>query len=179
MALIGLGSPLFAGPDTPEIPNPEEEAAPVLNSPILSWQFNGTLERVRDTLIDLLKKDGLSLKEENREAGTFMTDLVNFNAKKFGVNVSIPPPRVNPKYPWLQSIAVSNGRFGLEGRLIAVGPESTRLDLRALLEVQAMNTKKGELTWTPRYSNGTIEHQYFSRLAVSLPPPPSGESAPR
>jgi len=179
LALIGPGTALAAGTAAPEPKAQEEDPVPVVNSPILTWQFNGSLQKVLDAMVALLKEDGLSIKEENRTTGTFVTDLVNFDSKKFGVDVSSPPPRANPAYPWLQSIEVTNGRFGLEGKLVAAGPETTRLDLRALIEVTAIYTKKGNVIWVPRYSNGTIEHLFFSRLGLKLLAPPPSDSAPR
>jgi len=179
LVLMGLGSPLIAAPGAPEPKTQDENAIPTLNSPILTWQFNGSLEKVRQALLAILKEDGLSIKEENRGTGAFVTDLVNFDSKKFGVDVSLPPPRANPQYPWLQSIAVNSGRFGLDGKLTVAGAENTRLDLKAIIEVTAMSTKKGGTFWIPRYSNGTIEHLYFSRLGMKLLPSPAGESAPR
>ena len=179
VVLTGLWAPLGASPATPESKTPEEDPLPVVVSPTQTWQFNGSLEKVRDALVTLLKEDGLSIKEENRAAGTFATDLIIFDDKKFGVDVSVPPPRANPKYPWLQAIAVSSGRFGLEGKLTGAGPDLTRLDLRAIIEVTAMNTKKGGQAWIPRYSNGTVEHLYISRLGLKLLPTPPSESTPR
>ena len=179
LALIGPGAALAAGPAAPEPKAAEDDPLPVVNSPTLTWQFNGSLEKVRDAMVALLKEDGLSIKDENRATGSFVTDLVNFDTKKFGVDVSAPPPRANPAYPWLQSISVNVGRFGLEGKLVAAGPETTRLDLRALIEVTALNTKKGGVVWIPRYSNGTIEHLYFSRLGLKLVAPPPSDNASR
>jgi hypothetical protein len=177
-ALIGPGTALAAG-TAPEPKAQEEDPIPLVNSPILTWQFNGSLRKVRDAMVALLKEDGLSIKEENRTTGSFVTDLVSFDSKKFGVDVSSPPPRADPAYPWLQSIEVNNGRFGLEGKLVAAGPETTRLDLRALIEVTAIYTKKGTVSWLPRYSNGTIEHFFFSRLGLKLLAPPPSDNAPR
>lgn len=176
LALMGSWAPLLGAP---EAKSQEEDAIPVVNSPTVTWQFNGSLERVRDNLLTILKEDGLSIKEESRSTGTFVTDLVNFDSKKFGVDVSIPPPRANANYPWLQAIAVLSGRFGLEGRLSAVGPEATRLDLKAIIEVTAMNAKKGNIAWVPRYSNGTVERSYISSLGIKLVAAPSSNSAPQ
>ena len=178
LALMGPWASVTAANSAPEPKPSEEDAPPVVNSPTLTWQFNGSLDKVREAMLAVLKEDGLSIKEESR-GGTFVTDLVSFDTKKFGVDVSAPPPRANPAYPWLQSISVNNGRYGLEGKLVASGPETTRLDLRALIEVTAINTKKGAVTWVPRYSNGTIEHFYFSRLGLKLVPPPSTDGASR
>jgi len=176
---VGPWASLAAANSTPEPKLPEGDAPPAVVSPTQTWQFSGSLDKVREAMLALLKEDGLSIKEESRSTGTFVTDLVNFDTKKFGVDVSSPPPRANPGYPWLQSISVNNGRFGLEGRLVAAGPETTRLDLRALIEVTAINTKKGAVSWVPRYSNGTIEHFYFSRLGLKLLPPSSSDGASR
>lgn len=176
LALLGLWAPLLA---TPEAKSQEEDPIPVVNSPTQTWQFNGNLERVREALLAMLKEDGLSIKEENRSNGTFVTDLVNFDSKRFGVDISIPPPRANAKYPWLQNIAVTSGRYGLEGKLSVAGPEVTRLDLKALIEVTAMNARKGTTAWVPRFSNGTVERFYFSNLGMKLLATPTGDGAPR
>jgi hypothetical protein len=176
---MGPWAAVAAANSTPEPKPPEEDVPPAVISPTQTWQFTGSLEKVREALLAVLKEDGLSIKDESRSTGTFVTDLVSFDTKKFGVDVSAPPPRANPAYPWLQSISVNNGRFGLEGKLVAAGAETTRLDLRAIIEVTAINTKKGAVTWVPRYSNGTIEHLYFSRLGLKLLPPPSSDGASR
>ncbi|MCI0656113.1 MAG: hypothetical protein L0170_03480, partial [Acidobacteria bacterium] len=101
------------------------------------------------------------------------------DSKRFGVDISIPPPRANAKYPWLQNIAVTSGRYGLEGKLSVAGPEVTRLDLKALIEVTAMNARKGTTAWVPRFSNGTVERFYFSNLGMKLLATPTGDGAPR
>ena len=179
LALMGPWTSLAAANSTPEPKPPEEDAPPAVISPMLTWQFNTSLEKVREAMLAVLKEDGLSIKEESRSTGTFVTDLVSFDTKKFGVDVSSPPPRANPSYPWLQSFQVTTGRFGLEGKLVAGGPVTTRLDLRALIEVTAIYTKTGNVSWFPRYSNGTIEHFFFSRLGLKLLAPPPSDSAPR
>jgi hypothetical protein len=176
LVVLGSWAPLFAAP---EAKTQEEDPIPVVNSPIQSWQFNGNLERVREAFLALLKEDGLSIKEENRSNGTFVTDLVSFDSKKFGVDISIPPPRANAKYPWLQSIAVNSGRYGLEGKFSVAGAELTRLDLKALIEVTAMNARKGTTAWVPRLSNGTVERFYFSNLGMKLLATPTTDGAPR
>ena len=179
LVLLGFSAPLLATSGSPDAKNTEEDPLPVVNSPTQSWQFKGSLEKVREALLAVLKEDGLSIKEENRSAGTFVTDLVAFDSKRFAVDISIPPPRANDKYPWLQSIAVLSGRYGLEGKLSAEGPETTRLDLKALIEVTAMNAKKRTMAWVPRLSNGTVERSFFSDLGLKLLATPSSDSAPR
>jgi len=179
LVLWGLGGALAVASEAPEAKEQDEEAAPAVISPYLNWQFNGSLEKVRESLQAVLKEDGLTLKEDAKSPGTFVTDLVVFDEKRFGVNVSTPPPRANPKYPYLQAIAVNAGRYGLEGRLSSAGPQATRLEIRALIEVSAINTRKGGTVWIPRYSNGTIEHLAFSRIALKMLAPASGDTPSR
>ena len=178
LLLLGLSGLLHAAPESPDAKVPEEDTPPPINSPYLNWQFNAPLAKVKEALQALMKEDGLSFKEDNSATGDFVTDLAEFDEKKFGVDVSIPPPRANPKYPWLQSIAMTSGRFGLQGKLVSMGPTSTRLDLRALLEIPAINSKVGGRRWVPRYSNGTIEHLYITRLSLRLLPPPASDGKP-
>ena len=157
---------------------PDPEGPPPVSSPWRTWQFNGSLERVREQLEALMKEDGLAFKEQNKATGSFVTDLVEFDDKKFGVEVSIPPPKASPKYPWFQLNSMTSGRFGLEGRLSALSESQTRLDLRALLEIRAMDKKIRALRWIPRYSNGAVEQLYFTRLSMSLLQSSSTAQAP-
>jgi hypothetical protein len=179
MLMALLCAPAWGGPeaDTKEDPSAPLDPPPV-TSPWRAFQFNGTLQQVREHLEALLKEDGLTLKEQNKNTGSFLTDLVEFDEKKFGVDVSTPPPKASPKYPWFQTIEMTSGRFGFEGRLSPLAEGQTRLDLRALLEIRAMDKKLRGMRWVPRYSNGSIEQVYFTRLALSLLQPSPQAQAP-
>lgn len=169
MLMALLCAPGWAGPvsESKEEPSAPLDPPPV-TSPWRTFQFNGTVTQVREHLEALMKEDGLTLKEQDKDKGSFLTDLVEFDEKKFGVDVSTPPPKASPKYPWFQTIEMTSGRFGLEGRLSSLGEGQTRLDLRALLEIRAMDKKIRGMRWVPRYSNGSVEQVYFTRLALSL-----------
>ena len=152
----------------------QETGPPPVSSPWESQQFNAPLERVRSELLALLQEDGLALVREEREEGTFATGLVDFDDKKFGVDVSIPPPKISARYPYAQMNSMRTGRYGLEGRLSGMSPTQTRLDLRALLEIRAADRKKMVTRYVPRISNGQVERQYFTRLSLRLLKPPGG-----
>jgi len=177
--LMGLSGLLPAAPDLEEGKVTEGDVPPLISSPWRSWHFGAPLDRVRSELLSLLKEDGLTIVEEDRAAGNLLTDKIQFDSKRFGVDVSIPPPKAGPKYPWFQMNAMTSGRYGLEGKVSTLGPGQTGVDLRAVLEIQGMDQKIRAMRWVPRYSNGTVEQHYFSRLGFRLIPPPSGESSPR
>jgi hypothetical protein len=174
MLMALLCAPVWGAPasDVKEEPPAPLEPPPV-TSPWRTFQFNGTPQQVRERLEALMKEDGLTVKEQNKDAGSFLTDLVEFDDKKFGVDVSIPPTKASPKYPWFQMNEMTSGRFGLEGRLSPLGEGQTRLDLRALLEIRAFDRRIHAMRWIPRYSNGSVEQVYFTRLALSLLQPSS------
>jgi hypothetical protein len=175
LLLFGLASGLQAVPDDTQPKIPDEDLPPPITSPYLNWQFDAPKAKTWEALQALIKEDGLTIKEKNDTAGSFVTELLEFDEKKFTVDVSIPPPRANPKYPWLQPIVMTSGRYGLDGKLSSLGPNKTRLDLKAILEIAAINSKVGGKHWVPRYSNGAIEHQYFSRLSFRLLAEASGQ----
>jgi hypothetical protein len=146
-----------------------------LSSPWRDIQFGAPLERVRAELLTLLKEDGLTVVPEETEEGRFVTDIVEFDDKKFGVDVSIPPPKLSPKYPYAQLNSMTSGRYGLEGRLRPLSAGMTRLELRANLETRGMDQKARAMRWIPRYSNGEVERSLFTRLASRiLKPVPDG-----
>lgn len=178
LMLMAVGPAPGHASDSPDAKEQDDTPLPV-SSPYLTMQFSGDLEKVRESFQALLKEDGLALKEDPKNPAAFSTDMVHFDDKKFGMAVSTPPPRANPKYPWLQSIAANSGRYGLEGRFFSTGAQTTRIELRAIIEVTAINTRKGGTAWVPRYSNGTIEHLTFSRLALKLLPPATADGASR
>lgn len=180
LALLPLALGAIAAPAAP-MPEGEgdSDAPPAVTSPWRTWQFNAPPERIRAELSALFKEDGLSLKEEDRKAGTFVTDLVEFDEKKFGVELSIPPPKAGPKYPWFQTNDMKSGRFGIEGKIHPVHGAEVRVDLRALLEIRGMDQKIRSMRWIPRYSNGAVESLYFTRLSMRLLPAATGESTRR
>ncbi|PYQ14125.1 MAG: hypothetical protein DMH00_02380 [Acidobacteria bacterium] len=180
VVLLLLSVPgLLLGAPEPSAQKVEETAPSPVNSPWKTWQFNAPPERVRAELLVLMKEDRLNLKEESRKDGTLLTDLVEFNDKKFGVDVSIPPPKATPKYPWFQTNEMRSGRYGLEAKLSPLGSTSTRVDLRALLQIRGMDGKIRAMRWIPRYSNGAVEQQYFTRLSLRLLPSTVGDNTRR
>jgi len=161
-------------------PEPQQEnGPPSVSSPWKNQQFDAPLERVRSELLALIQEDGLALVREERKDGTFATGWVDFDNKKFGVDVSIPPPKLTSKYPYAQPNSMTSGRYGLEGRLSRVSPLQTRLDLRAFLEIRGVDRKAYVTRWIPRLSNGEVERQYFTRLSLRLLKPPGGSPPAR
>jgi len=150
---------------------------PPVSSPWRSAQFAAPLEKVRAELLALIQEDRLGVTGEEKAAGTFVTGMVEFDDKKFGVDVSIPPPKLSNKYPYAQLNAMTSGRYGLEGRLQEVAPDQTRLDLRALLEIRGLDHRARTMRWIPRVSNGEVERNYFTRLSLRLLRP-QGASPP-
>jgi hypothetical protein len=171
--LVSLLQTSPARPAAPENKAPEEGGPPPVSSPWQSWQFNGSLEKVRSELLALCREDGLAPDHEDPKSGSFRTGMVEFNDKKFGVDVSVPPPKASPKYPYFQLNDMTAGRYGLEARLSPGASGQTHLDLRALLEIQGMDQKIRAMRWIPRISNGEVERYYFTRLALRLLNPPA------
>ena len=174
IALAGAASPGLPMPEPLEVP----DAPPPVTSPWRSWHYHAKPEQVRAALEALFKEDGLTIKEQDLKSGTFTTDLVEFNDKKFGVELSIPPPKAGAKYPWFQTNDMRSGRFGIEGKIFPAAGEDVRVDIRALLEIRGMDQKVKSMRWIPRYSNGAVEQQYFTRLSLQLLAT-TGESAQR
>ena len=168
LMLLSFSSPLPAGTETPESEPPQSEGPPPVTSPWRNMMYAAPLERVRAELLALVAEDGLAVTREDRSDGSFATGLVEFNDKKFGVDVSVPPPKMSNKYPYAQLITMTSGRYGLEGRLAEESPGRTRLDLRALLEIRGHDHKALAMRWIPRYSNGEVERNYFTRLHLRL-----------
>lgn len=161
-------------------PEPAQEVSPLpppVSSPWRTAQFAAPLEKVRAELTALIQEDRLAVTGEEKEVGTFVTGMVEFDDKKFGVDVSIPPPKLSNKYPYAQLNTMTSGRYGLEGRLQEVAPGQIRLDLRALLETRGLDHKAGTMRWIPRVSNGEVERNYFTRLSLRLLRP-QGASPP-
>jgi hypothetical protein len=146
----------------------EDEGPPKVTSPWRTWHFNGPSEKVRSELFSLIREQGLTLTQQDKKEGTFGTDLIEFDDKKFGVDVSIPPPKAGPKYPYFQLNVMTAGRYGLEGRLERISDEQSRLDLRAVLEIRGMDENIRAMRWIPRISNGGIERYFFTRLSFRL-----------
>lgn len=176
VVISGLVSPALTKPEVregeaePQAPDASQapDAPPPVSSPWRSWHYNATPEQVRSAFEALFKEDGLSIKLEDKKSGSFTTDLVEFNDKKFGVEVSLPPPKAGPKYPWFQTNDMRSGRFGIEGKIYPAAGADTRVDIRALLEIRGMDQKVKSMRWIPRYSNGAVEQQYFTRLSLRL-----------
>ena len=163
---------------TPEPVPRQDNSPPPVSSPWRSQQFDAPLEKVRSEILALIQEDGLALVREDRKDGTFTTGLADFDGKKFGADVSIPPPKISARYPYAQTIVMTSGRYGLEGRLSRTSPVRTRLDVRALLEIRAADRKAYTTRWVPRLSNGEVERQFFTRLSLRLlKPPPGGPPA--
>jgi hypothetical protein len=161
---------------------PPAAALPQVSSPWRTQDFTAPLERVRTELLAMATEDGLTVQEgdkEEKKEGRFRTDLVDFDSKRFGVDVSIPPPKANPKYPFFQLNAMTSGRYGLEGRVWSLSSTQVRVDLRALLEIRGMDQKVHALRWVPRFSNGEIEANYFTRLSQRLLKIANDGSSPR
>ena len=180
IVLSSLTSPGWTRPESQEAekaPQPSEDPPPV-NSPWRTWHYNATPQQIRSAFETLFKEDGLSVKQEDKKSGTFMTDRVEFNDKKFGVEVSLPPPKAGPKYPWFQTNDMRSGRFGIEGRIYPASGSEVRVDIRAMLEINAVDQKVKSMRWVPRYSNGAVEQQYFTRLSMILLAS-AGQDAPR
>jgi hypothetical protein len=146
----------------------QDDGPPKVNSPWKTWQFNGPPEKVRSELFSLIQEQGLTLTRQDTKEGTFVTDLIEFDDKKFGVDVSVPPPKAGPKYPYFQLNSMTSGKYGLEGRLRPISAEQSRLDLRALLEIRGMDQSIRAMRWVPRISNGEVERFFFTRLAFRL-----------
>ena len=174
VALAGAASPGLPMPETQEAP----DGPPPVTSPWRSWHYNATPEQVRAAFEALFKEDGLTVKEQDRKSGTFTTDMAEFNDKKFGVELSIPPPKAGPKYPYFQTNDMRSGRFGIEGKIYPAAGADVRVDIRALLEIRGMDQKVKTMRWIPRTSNGAVEQQYFTRLSLHLLAH-AGESAQR
>ena len=156
------------------------EGPPPAASPWRDQHFNAPAERLRAELRALLSEDHLALREEGNEDGTFHTDLVEFDKKKFGVDVSIPPPKSSPEFPYYTTNTLESGRFGFEGKIVPERSNQSHLHLRALREGRAMDKRAGARRWLPRASNGEVERNYFTRLALRLlRPPAAGASTPR
>jgi len=162
---------MFAPALQAEQEKPPSLVPPEVSSPWRTQDFTAPLERVRTELLAMVAEDGLTVQEgdkkEKRE-GRFRTDLIAFDSKRFGVDVSIPPPKANAKYPFFQTNVMTSGRYGLEGRVWSLSPTQARVDLRALLEINGMDQKEHMLRWIPRLSNGEIESNYFTRLSQRL-----------
>jgi hypothetical protein len=155
---------------------------PEVSSPWRTQDFVAPLEKVRSELMAMATEDGLTVQEgdkEEKKEGRFKTDLIEFDSKRFGVDVSIPPPKASPKYPFFQLNAMTSGRYGLEGRVWSLSPTQVRVDLRALLEIRGMDQKVHTLRWVPRLSNGEIESNYFTRLSQRLLKAANDGSSPR
>jgi len=167
------------GAATTEPESQPEDGPPVVSSPWRSQQFNAPLERVRSELLALIQEDDLALVQDDRKDGTFSTGWVEFDSKKFGTDVSIPPPKLTTQYPYAQLNTMTSGRYGLEGRLSRSSPRQTRLDLRALLEGRGVDRKAIVMRWISRLSNGEVERQYFTRLSLRLLKPPGGNPPAR
>lgn len=177
LLLIALAPALKAEGDKPT----PGAAPPQVSSPWRTQDFTAPLEKVRTEFLAMAAEDGLTVQEgdkEQKKEGRFMTDLVDFDSHRFGVDVSIPPPKASPKYPFFQMNSMTSGRYGLEGRVWSLSPTQVRVDLRALLEIQGMDQKEHRLRWIPRLSNGEIESNYFTRLSQRLSKIANG-SAPR
>jgi hypothetical protein len=159
--------------------HPPDEGPPQVVSPWQSLDFNGSLERVHADLFALIKEQGLTVTAEDEKKGSFVTDLVEFDDKKFGVDVGVPPPKAGPKYPYFQLNTMTSGKFGLEGHLVSTPDGRTHLDLRALLETRGMDEKIRGMRWIPRVSNGEVERYFFTRLSLKLLNPPSDGSSSR
>jgi len=166
------------GAAPPEEKPSEDAGPPPVSAPWRTARFDAPVERVRAELMTLLKEDVLAVTFEETEQGGFVTDIVEFDDKKFGVNVSTPPPKLSPKYPYAQLISVTSGRYGLEGRLRLLSAGRARMELRAILETRGMDQKARAMRWIPRVSNGEVERQLFSRLALRLLKPAS-DGSPR
>jgi hypothetical protein len=157
-------------------------APPAVSSPWRTQDFPAPLERVRSEILAMATEDGLTVQEgdkEEKKEGRFRTGLVVFDDKRFGVDVSIPPPKASPKYPFFQLNEMTSGRYGLEGRVWSLSPTQVRVDLRALLEIRGMDQKERTLRWIPRLSNGQIESNYFTRLSQRLLQIANDGSSPR
>ncbi len=181
LAALFLALPTLAASESPapgEKPPQDEGPAP-LNSPWRTSQFNGSLEKVRDAFLAILKEEGLDVTRGEEPPDSFVTSLVEFDKKKFGVQVSIPPPKLSPKYPYAQLNQMYSGKYGLEGHFSRLSAEQTRLDLRAELQILAMDEKARAERWVPRYSNGEVERYYFTRLSLLLLHPASELTPPR
>ncbi len=174
IALVGAASPGLSMPEPQESP----DVPPPVTSPWRSWHYNATPDQVRSAFESLFKEDSLSIKEQDRKAGTFITDMAEFGEKKFGVEVSIPPPKAGAKYPYFQTNDMRSGRFGIEAKIYPAAGSEVRVDIRALLEIRGMDQKGRAMRWIPRYSNGAVEQQYFTRLSLRLLES-AGESAQR
>jgi len=146
------------------------EGPPPVSSPWRSLEVSATPDRVRTELLSLFKAEGLTVVEEIRSDAILRTDLIPFDREKFAVSVATPPPKATAEYPYYQMNAMMVGRFGLESHVVRSGPGRTRLDLRALLEAQAMSKNDRVMLWIPRISNGEVEKVYLSRLASRLEP---------
>jgi len=179
LLLVSISIAPATGAATPEPEPGQESGPPPVSSPWRSQQFDAPLEKVRSELLALIQEDGLALAREESKDGTFATGRVEFDDKKFGVDVSIPPPKLSSKYPYAQLNSMTSGRYGLEWRLSEASPDQTRLDLRALLEIRGMDRRAKARRWIPRYSNGEVERQYFTRLSLRLLKPPGGSPRAR
>jgi len=168
LLLLSLSPLIAAGTETPEAEPPQEAGPPRVSSPWRNGIFDAPLERVRAELRALMTEDGLALTGEEKSDGSFATGLVEFDDKKFGADVSVPPPQLSNKYPYVQMRSMTSGRYGLEGRLVEESPDRTRLDLRALLEIRGQDHKARVMRWIPRYSNGEVERNYITRLHLRL-----------
>jgi len=144
------------------------EGPPPAASPWRTWKLDASEERVHSTLLALLREDGLTPVEGDRSNVTLATNLIEFDNKRFGVSVSIPPPKATPQYPYFQLNVMTSGRYGLECRIAPGGPNQTRVDLRALLETRGFDKNLNVQRWVPRSSNGEVESNYFTRLALRL-----------
>ncbi len=169
-----LPQPGFAAPEGKK---PAEDVPPPVVSPWQSWDFDGSIDRVRSEFLLLVKEEGLTATVREERTGHFVTDLVEFNDKKFGVDVAIPPPKAGPKYPYFQLNDMTSGRFGLEARLGRLSDSRTHVDLRALLEIRGMDEKIRGMRWVPRISNGEVERYFFTRLSLRLLKPPATNSS--
>ena len=154
------------------------EGPPPVNSPWRTLEVSADPDHVRTELLSLFKAEGLTVVEEKRSEAILRTDLIPFDAKKFAATVATPPPKASAEYPYYQTNAMRVGRFGLESHVVRRGPGRTRLDLRALLEIQALSKNQGVMLWVPRISNGAIENIYLSRLASRFEPQSAPSSLP-
>jgi len=141
-------------------------------------EVSASPDRVRAELLSLFKAEGLTVAEEKRSEAILRTNLIPLDAKKFAVGVATPPPKASAEYPYYQLNAMKLGRFGLESHVVPRAPGTTRLDLRALLEIQALSKNQGVMVWVPRISNGEIEKVYLSRLSSRFKPQSTPSSPP-
>lgn len=175
LALALIGIPAVSSQTSESVSEKKfPKVPPPVTSPWRTLEVSADPDRVRTELLSLFKTEGLTVVEEKRSEAILRTDLIPFDPKKFAVSVAIPPPKATAEYPYYQMNAMRIGRFGLESHVVRRGPGRTRLDLRALLEIQALSKNQGVMLWVPRISNGEIEKIYLSRLAFRLEP----QSAP-